>query len=93
MLTCRQGFYDVALRKEAERRAEAEEEYQVLTAVPLHVDEASRVHTCTMIMLFHGLPACLLAAHGVQGAAAVDCTYILCGLLNPFECCHKYERG
>lgn len=24
-----QGFYDVALRKEAERRAEAEEEYQV----------------------------------------------------------------
>lgn len=26
------GFYDVALRKEAERRAEAEEEYQVTAA-------------------------------------------------------------
>lgn len=30
-LLCAQGFYDVALRKEAERRVEAEDEYQVCT--------------------------------------------------------------
>lgn len=35
-LACWQGFYDVALRKEAERRAEAEEEYQVCATHSLY---------------------------------------------------------
>ena len=45
------GFYDVALRKEAERRAEAEEEYQVISrfdpidANGLHPDHRNNGHS------------------------------------------------
>lgn len=45
----KQGFYDVALRKEAERRAEAEEEYQVICAFNF---KAPLARACYLLCIF-----------------------------------------